>query len=422
MSRESVTIVTVLRSGGAYDARHVEVIERALRKYGGFDGRFVCLTDTPAPLERAGIETLSLQLGLPGWWSKIELFRLGLFGGPVLYMDLDTLVLGRIDELVDMARQPRNEPLLLRGLHLNAQRYDQASSGLIAWHGDQMAQVYTRFVERWQDEYERKKRFVGDLYKAGDQEFIRSVVNPQTKIQDLLPAGYLAYKREVRHTNDGAVSDPARLLVWSGRPRIHRAVSGRDRIVADYWDGLSVETHLRWDRILEELRQYSVVLVTGPHRAGTTLVTVALADSLGWDCVTESAIRDRDGQKEFSFRSVHSLIDDVSQHPVVMHGASCFKAIERFQRPHVATVYVHRDYGHTFASQKRMHGKTIADPRECLRTWHQLNDNGQINASFDVHYEAFSDHRLFCADRGGWESRQVLPDGTQAQDLYGAVG
>lgn len=34
-----------------------------------------------------------------GWWSKVELFRPGRFTGRVLYLDLDSVVVGALDEL-----------------------------------------------------------------------------------------------------------------------------------------------------------------------------------------------------------------------------------------------------------------------------------------------------------------------------------
>lgn len=37
----------------------------------------------------------------PGWWSKIELFRPGRFKGRVVYFDLDSVVVGPLDQLVE---------------------------------------------------------------------------------------------------------------------------------------------------------------------------------------------------------------------------------------------------------------------------------------------------------------------------------
>nr|WP_145924153.1 hypothetical protein [Halomonas elongata] len=40
-----------------------------------------------------------LAHGWPGWWSKLELFRP--HGGDLLYLDLDTVVRGDLQPLID---------------------------------------------------------------------------------------------------------------------------------------------------------------------------------------------------------------------------------------------------------------------------------------------------------------------------------
>lgn len=50
--------------------------------------RFVCLSNVDVPCER-----IPLIHDWPGWWSKVELHRPGLFKDRVLYIDLDELIL-----------------------------------------------------------------------------------------------------------------------------------------------------------------------------------------------------------------------------------------------------------------------------------------------------------------------------------------
>lgn len=63
--------------------------------------RFVCLTDRPAMLPR-GLEALEIahDRTIPGWWAKAQLFDRDL-GARVLYLDLDSLVVGALDPIVD---------------------------------------------------------------------------------------------------------------------------------------------------------------------------------------------------------------------------------------------------------------------------------------------------------------------------------
>ena len=61
---------------------------------------FVCLTDDPDGLAE-GIKAVPAPLDLEGWWAKLFLFSPGLFpkGERIIYLDLDTLVVGNIDFL-----------------------------------------------------------------------------------------------------------------------------------------------------------------------------------------------------------------------------------------------------------------------------------------------------------------------------------
>jgi len=57
--------------------------------------RFVCLSNVEVPCER-----IPLIHDWPGWFSKIELHRPGLFEDRVLYLDLDELVIQDLEPLL----------------------------------------------------------------------------------------------------------------------------------------------------------------------------------------------------------------------------------------------------------------------------------------------------------------------------------
>lgn len=83
-------VLTVLRSGGEYQPQHVQAMQRQIAQWAP-DAKFQCLSDTDVP----GVETIPLVHNWPGWWAKLELFRL--LGG-YLYTDLDNVILGPLDE------------------------------------------------------------------------------------------------------------------------------------------------------------------------------------------------------------------------------------------------------------------------------------------------------------------------------------
>jgi hypothetical protein len=86
-----INVACVLRSGGRYDATWVHRLRDGVARHLTLPHRFICLTDTP-------VDCLSVPLSTdwPGWWAKLEVFRLA---GKVLYLDLDSVVVGSLDDI-----------------------------------------------------------------------------------------------------------------------------------------------------------------------------------------------------------------------------------------------------------------------------------------------------------------------------------
>jgi hypothetical protein len=93
-----INIACVLRQGGkvGYDATWVEKLKNSVSRNLSLPYKFVCLSDCDVPCERIPL----ISFG-KGFWSKLELFRPNLFNGPVLYIDLDNVICGNLDELVE---------------------------------------------------------------------------------------------------------------------------------------------------------------------------------------------------------------------------------------------------------------------------------------------------------------------------------
>ena len=184
-------ILTALRSGGEYEEGHVERLREQCSKHAP-DVEFQCLTDLDG----------TLRHGWPGWWCKMELFRVT---GPVLYMDLDTTVVGDIGPLLGLAECHRF--IALRDFN-PAQR--DMGSGLMAWNGD-ISFLYVLFAhdpERHMAE-NRSGRWLGD------QGFIDRNVGHREHWQNLLPGAVVSYKK---HCLSGVPKD-ARVVCYHGKPR-----------------------------------------------------------------------------------------------------------------------------------------------------------------------------------------------------------
>lgn len=173
-----LNVACVLKSGGEYKPEHVNRLAQEVARNLSLPHRFVCLSDLPG----AGYEVAPLEHGWPGWWSKIELFRPGLFDGPVLYLDLDTSITGKIDGIVTGHRFTVLENFWTPG---------KIGSGLMAWEGD-LSVIYRTFLC---DPDEAMRIYVTREW-FGDQGFIdaNSPVKPE-RWQAKFPGRVASYRR-----------------------------------------------------------------------------------------------------------------------------------------------------------------------------------------------------------------------------------
>jgi hypothetical protein len=154
-----LTVACVLRASKVYTPEWVARLQRGVARHLSLPHRFVCLSDVDVPCERIPLET-----EWPGWWSKIELFRPGLFNGPVLYFDLDTVVVGSLDA---MAAYPHK----FTAAH-EFYRPQQLCSTAMAWRGDfgiwqAFADNPTFHMKHWDSRVTWAK-----TRRIGDQAFI----------------------------------------------------------------------------------------------------------------------------------------------------------------------------------------------------------------------------------------------------------
>jgi hypothetical protein len=188
------TVVCVLRSGGAYGPEYVERLAAGVRRYSGWP--FVALSD-----QALECRTIPLEHAWPGWWSKIELFRPGLFEGPVLYLDLDTVITGSLAPL--MARRHRFTMLA------DFFKPQFPASGVMAWCGD-WSRIYQTFAAAPEAHMARCRT----RQCWGDGGFIaRQLREPPELWQALAPG--LIVSRKVQATRNA----DERVVCFHGRPR-----------------------------------------------------------------------------------------------------------------------------------------------------------------------------------------------------------
>lgn len=220
-SSSALTVVCVLRSGGIYDVEWVAKLQRGVARHlHDIPYWFVCLTDTDERLPLR-CERVQLANSWPGWWSKLEMFRPGLFDGPVLYFDLDTVVVGSLDAIAayphrfTMAHEFYRPHLLC--------------STTMAWSSD-WSHLYEAFASdpvRLAHHYDNVMPTTG---RIGDQAFIEDRVGKVDTFRGLFGERSVAsYK--VHQCQDAPPADAA-VVAFHGTPKPHQLTTGW---VAEAW-------------------------------------------------------------------------------------------------------------------------------------------------------------------------------------------
>ena len=206
----STTVACVLRSGGEYRPEHVVALYRGVQKHWRIDRlgylRMVCLTDMD--FLQFGVENVKLVGGWPGWWSKMELFRPDLTGN-LLYLDLDTVVVGDLTDLANVGRLT-----VLRDFYHSdkPERQPWVGSGLMYLPESCRKVVWARWLLDPQGHMARHKA-------GGDQKFLQAAIGAEAaRWQDVLPNQVASYKVHVK-ANGGTVPPGARVVCFHGPPR-----------------------------------------------------------------------------------------------------------------------------------------------------------------------------------------------------------
>jgi len=183
-------IVCVLRSGGVYTPEYVTRLRDGVAANMQSAYKFVCLSD----VQIESVNTIALKTDWPGWWAKLEMFRLN---GPCLYFDLDTIITGDITPLANLCYQ--HNMIMLRDFGYKGKGVEGAS-GVMGWSGD-MSYLTNR--------YDPQKTYPG----LGDQGYIATQCHP-VYWQDIAPGRIVS--RKLHRDRKGAS-----VVCYHGQPRPH---------------------------------------------------------------------------------------------------------------------------------------------------------------------------------------------------------
>jgi len=209
MKVQTKTIVLVLRSGGDFSFRDVELIARHINGKWKSDirPRIICLWDKASEVYDLGnIELIPLTNNLPGTWSRMELYSPEMEQyRPFLYIDLDTVIIRSVEDIFNLVRD--------QSMFITLEDF---------W---QMGKMATGLV--WFPAKSEKISKVWEAWKKTKPEgnrmdyFLRNVIVPDAYWQHLTHSivDFKPKTGKVLMT----VPEDAAMICFHGKPRIHDA-------------------------------------------------------------------------------------------------------------------------------------------------------------------------------------------------------
>lgn len=204
--------VICVKWGDKYGPEWVYNLRAMVARHLSLPYQFVCMTDKPIE----DVRCIPCADGLPSWWSKVGLFRPGQFPGLNLYLDLDVVITGSLDDLVlqneyhgKLAAPDDFSYSLLnpkRGLGPDMQRLlggtGTVNSSVMVWRDDAARTVWEDFTpEKMQEVH-------------GDQNWITQNLWPD-KLKLLEGDHVCSYKYHILR------GEPVRsVVVFHGEPKV----------------------------------------------------------------------------------------------------------------------------------------------------------------------------------------------------------
>ena len=207
-----VKIICVLKSSekpsnkwGSYDPSYVDKLFNSIQRNTTIPFQFICLSDLQWA---APYEINSLTDNLPGWWSKIEMFK---YSGAVITLDLDILIVKNIDKLLSLPSQKNNNKIYLMKALYESRRF---TTSLMAWNGN-FNYIFNEFIFKKDEAFNWDQHYI--LSKLKEKQIIA--------IQESVD-GIYSYKKQWENQSD------TRIIWFHGKPRMPDC---EDKILKEHW-------------------------------------------------------------------------------------------------------------------------------------------------------------------------------------------
>jgi hypothetical protein len=188
----------------------------------------------PEPMIKHELTTWPIPSPKKSWWYKMQLFNPAHHSGPLLYFDLDTVIVGNIDWIW---QQPTTYFWAIRDFkYLWRPNYTGINSSVMWWNTQHYQNMWDTFAQ--QDLATTMRKY------PGDQDYISEII-PQNqrrffdtnRVQSwrwqCLDGGYNFRKRRHQAPGTGTqIIDSTSIMVFHGNPKPEQIT---DSVVLQHW-------------------------------------------------------------------------------------------------------------------------------------------------------------------------------------------
>lgn len=224
--------------GDAYDWIYVERLYNMLNRHLSKNIRFHVYTENERPVPNHMIKHILPSWGIrgtnQGWWYKMCLFDVTVHSGPLLYFDLDIVIVDNIDWIWNL---PLTWFWTVRDFkYLWRSSYYSINSSIMWWDTQKFNYVWQKFQQQNLQQIMKQNR--------GDQDYLtKTIENSQVRYLDsdrvrswrweCLDGGY-NFKKPNYQINGASTVIPQNtdILVFHGQPK---PLDLQDPIIIQHW-------------------------------------------------------------------------------------------------------------------------------------------------------------------------------------------
>lgn len=223
--------------GDAYSWIYVERLHNMLSRHLTRGIRLHVYTEAERPVPAPMIKHVLPDWGITGprrsWWYKITLFNLDEYAGPMLYFDLDTVIVDNIDWICDL---PTTWFWTVQDFKYLYRPGSQSINSSIMWWDTR------QFAEVWQNFQQQNLQTIIKQYR-GDQDYLNQVL-PSSQVRFLDPERIRSWRWQCleggMHPNrqkrvrdiPTQITPETDIMIFHGHPKPHEI---QDPVVQQHW-------------------------------------------------------------------------------------------------------------------------------------------------------------------------------------------